>query len=506
MKKHPRQHSRSIYAPLIISFVGVGALVAVLETLKQIGHPDISLWESHTITIFFSASAATAITLVILMKNRVSMLIYRVSNDAIMVTDKDNRILDVNPAFTRITGYTLADVKGKEPDVMKSDRQDAEFFRVMWRELSTNDLWSGELWNRRKNGELYAVAANIYVIRHPSGKIFRYVAELSDITERKASEEALKESEARARALSQSLNSTFNELYSIVEANPDLLYLINADGELVRCNTNFENVCGLDREQMLNRPVTDFVHKEDRPAILERISDVLKNGYATFEVRFMRYDGVAVPYWCNGIVLKGPEGKVIGVTGTGRDVTERKVNEEKMLHSATHDTLTGMPNRELFSDHLHLALATDKREKSRLAVMFIDADKFKPINDSFGHDVGDLVLKETARRIQHCLRESDTAARIGGDEFLVLLPSIDDASDALKVAEKIRETLDQAFEVSGHVVHTPVSIGIAIYPDDGVEESLLITYADTAMYFAKQSGGNTARLFSSIGDSLRTMR
>ncbi len=163
---------------------------------------------------------------------------------------------------------------------------------------------------------------------------------------------------------------------------------------------------------------------------------------------------------------------------------------------AMHDALTGLPNRALFSDRLERALVAATRNKSRMALMFIDLDVFKVINDTYGHAIGDLVLKETARRVQECMRESDTVARIGGDEFMVLLPVIDTEVDAETVAENIRLALVEPFYLAGERLLISSSTGIAIFPDHGSDEHTLFRRADTAMYNAKQSGRNTVRTFS----------
>lgn len=173
----------------------------------------------------------------------------------------------------------------------------------------------------------------------------------------------------------------------------------------------------------------------------------------------------------------------------------QKNTEEQIQRLAHYDSLTELPNRALFFDRLQQALATAKRDKARLAVMFLDIDLFKPVNDTLGHDIGDLLLKEIAQRIQGCLRESDTAARMGGDEFVVLLPTIEMDQDALVVAEKICAALNQPFEIAGHAIRISSSIGIAAYPENGSEEKALLKNADTAMYYAKESGRNTVRFF-----------
>jgi diguanylate cyclase (GGDEF)-like protein len=167
----------------------------------------------------------------------------------------------------------------------------------------------------------------------------------------------------------------------------------------------------------------------------------------------------------------------------------------RALHDSLHDTLTGIPNRKLFIDRLQQALLVASREKRSLSILFIDMDEFKPINDSFGHSAGDVVLIEVAQRIKGCLRESDTVARIGGDEFIVLLPTTKKEQDASEVAEKIRHTLSIPFVLAKQSLSISSSIGVAIYPEHGSDETMLIKNADAAMYCAKNDGRNNVRIY-----------
>lgn len=178
-----------------------------------------------------------------------------------------------------------------------------------------------------------------------------------------------------------------------------------------------------------------------------------------------------------------------------RTLELRTANEE-LTKLATHDLLTGLPNRKLLNDRLQRALSAARRNSARIALMYIDLDNFKPINDTLGHDVGDLLLQEVASRIRSCMRESDTVARVGGDEFISLLPVIESIDDARVVAEKIRHALDQPFALADQVLRISSSIGVAIFPEHGTEENALLKSADLAMYCAKNSGRNTVILFS----------
>jgi diguanylate cyclase (GGDEF)-like protein/PAS domain S-box-containing protein len=205
--------------------------------------------------------------------------------------------------------------------------------------------------------------------------------------------------------------------------------------------------------------------------------------------------GVAEVFLTVKLPLRHEDGSIYALCGISTDITERKDIEQHMQHMAQYDALTHLPNRALFNDRLQQAIVSAQRNKNRLAVMFIDLDKFKPVNDTYGHGVGDLLLKEVAVRIQECLRESDTAARIGGDEFVILLPTIETKPNARKVGEKILSALNQPFELGGHTLQISSSIGIAVYPEHGSTEKLLIKSADIAMYHAKQGGRNNVKVY-----------
>ncbi|MDO8893263.1 MAG: diguanylate cyclase [Sulfurimicrobium sp.] len=173
---------------------------------------------------------------------------------------------------------------------------------------------------------------------------------------------------------------------------------------------------------------------------------------------------------------------------------ERKQMEMSLQHSARHDPLTDLPNRALFHDRLQAALLLADRNETRLALLYLDLDRFKEVNDTLGHPVGDLLLQETARRLRQCVRDSDTVGRVGGDEFLVLLNGMPQQKHAVSIAEKIRAALDEPFDLAGHLVHVSPSIGIALYPEHGDDYRQLIHSADAAMYAAKKRGGNRSRM------------
>lgn len=277
--------------------------------------------------------------------------VYETIAEAIMVVDPDNRILAVNPAFEKITGFRSDEVIGRDRKLMRGTRQPEAFYQEAWRAILETGTWQGEMWYQRKNGSDYPLLMSVNTICGEDGQVLRRIAVFSDITAKKQA------------------------------------------------------------EQQIN-------------------------------------------------------------------------------YLAHHDLLTGLPNRALYADRLTLALATARRNEARLALLYIDLDNFKPVNDSLGHAVGDKLLKQVAKRMLECVRESDTIARIGGDEFVVILPAIHSEADAQLVAEKIRATLAGTFAIDGHQLAISSSIGGAVYPEDGDDENKLMQNADAAMYLAKKKGRN----------------
>ena len=300
----------------------------------------------------------------------------------------------------------------------------------------------------------------------------------------------------RSRA-DQALRENEKLLSDILENVSAYIYVKDTQGRYLFAN-------GLLRG-LFDAPLGEIVGYDDykffdADTAAERREDdlrVLKGGETiqTEETSLNILTGLMAVYLTVKLPLRHEDGSIYALCGISTDITERKDIEEHMRHMAQYDGLTHLPNRALFSDRLQQALAAAKRDQNHLAMMFLDLDKFKPINDTYGHAVGDLLLKEAAQRIQDCLRASDTAARIGGDEFVVLLPIIEAEQDASMVGEKIRNALVQPFELAGHTLNISSSIGVAVYPEHGADEKLLVKSADIAMYHAKKNGRDNVKLY-----------
>ena len=230
--------------------------------------------------------------------------------------------------------------------------------------------------------------------------------------------------------------------------------------------------------------------------------------YYECEVRMRHKNGHWVWVLDRGkVAVRTEDGKALMMFGTHEDITSRKVTEESMLYDLQHDSLTRIPNRSLFQDRLQSSLLMAKRQSHKLAVMFIDLDNFKLINDTQGHDAGDQVLIEIAQLISASLRESDTVARIGGDEFIALLPTVEDSNDALSVAEKLRKAVEDKFrQHSVEMTELTISVGIALYPEHGLDAETLMKNADIAMYIAKHAGKNSIQIFQQTFENSLTVQ
>lgn len=292
-------------------------------------------------------------------KLRLAATVYNYSNEAMMITDADNRIIATNPAFTGLTGYSADEALGKNPNFLSSGRQGRDFYLALWQSLATTRHWEGDIWNRKKSGEFFAEWLSISVVHDDKGAIQNYVALFTD-------------------------------------------------------------------------------------------------------------------------------------------VTEKKKAAEQILQHANYDALTRLPNRRLFRDRLEQGIKQADRSGEMLALLFIDLDHFKEVNDTLGHQIGDELLVQAATRLTAEVRASDTVARLGGDEFTAILGDITDLADVGRIARSLVNTLGQTFHILGKEVHVSGSIGVVLYPADARTVGDLIKGADDAMYHSKTAGRNRFTYFREL--------
>ncbi len=306
---------------------------------------------------------------------------------------------------------------------------------------------------------------------------------LLDASKRRELEEALRESEALHRDL--------------VETSQDLIWRCDAEGRFTFLNKAWERTHGYRIEEMLGRPFTDFMTPEVARRDMEEFARLMDSGSVIgYETTHTSKSGNEIYLVFNAKPLIESDGKQIGTQGTAHDVTERKRAEETIRHMAYHDALTDLPNRTLFRDRLNIALANARRAGQMVAVLYLDLDRFKTVNDTVGHGLGDQLLRRVAERLSALVRDGDTVARAGGDEFTLLLPNITKMEDVVDVATRITETFRKPWSVGGHEFRVTASTGIAVYPDDGDDADLLVKNADTAMYRAKDLGRDNYKFYA----------
>ena len=540
------------------------------------------------------------------------------ANDAILVTEgtpvdePGPRIVYVNETFTRMTGYSLDDVRGETPRILQGPDTDPEPRRKIREALEQWRPVRVELLNYRKDGAPFWVELNIVPVLDDDGLYTHWVSVQRDVTERRREEEERRRNEEAFRA-------------ALAEQASDVVLIIGADGIVRYGSPSLGNALGYRPEEIVGTNVSLYVHPDDADEALGTFGEVLGGpgvGTKPMELRVRHKDGswrffeavgtnmiddpsvggVVVNAWdvtgrklvedelklrdraiaasSNGIIISDPNrpdnpiiyvnqkfeqitgyeaseaigrncrfladgeveqpgvdelrlairegrewsgplrnykkdgtpfwnelyiapvrdegGRVVNFIGVQKDVTERKELEEKLAHQAFHDPLTDLPNRSLFLDRVDHALKRAKQRGDGVAVLFMDLDNFKVINDSLGHEVGDELLVAVAKRLSSCLRNADTAARLGGDEFVVLLEDIEDSKEATNVAVRIEEALRAPFWAGGHDLFITTSVGVALGGTGGERAGDLLRNADLAMYRAKDGGKNSHAVFEPI--------
>jgi len=302
------------------------------------------------------------------------------------------------------------------------------------------------------------------------------------VTERKRAERTIRESEKRYRLL--------------FERNLAGVFRTTLAGRFVECNQATACMFGYDSpEEAMAVPVANLYHSaSDREAFLTKLKS--EKSVTNQEMKFRRKNGESAWAVLNVSLVDDDSGSAGIVEGMLVDITERKVAEERVQSLAYYDALTGLPNRILLHDRLSKALATARRQKHKVALLFFDLDRFKIINDSLGHSVGDLLLQDVAGRLKSCAREEDTVARLGGDEFLIVLSHVNDIPGAAVSAERFMDALTSTFVIQGHSLSVGCSLGISIFPEHGADSETLIKHADAAMYSAKDGGRNNFQFFT----------
>jgi diguanylate cyclase (GGDEF)-like protein/PAS domain S-box-containing protein len=407
------------------------------------------------------------------------------SADMIVLIDRATmRFVDVNATACSLLGYSREELLKKGPqDLLPVSREELE---KSYDELIANPSLSSGMYTyyRCKDGSTLPFESTRRVLH--SGDTYIIAAISRDIRERIAAETALKQSNERFNAAARATN--------------DVIWDWNLVTDEIWWNENFNKVFGHPREGV--KPTIkswhDGIHPEDRDRIVNGVRQLLDRDQENWsdEYRFRRHDGGYAHVFDRGHVIRDDKGKAVRMIGAMADISERKNAEERLNYLAQFDALTGLPNRHLFQDRLVQTMAQAKRSSRPMAVLFIDLDRFKLVNDTQGHGAGDKLLKEAAARLSQCIRSGDTVGRLSGDEFAAILSNLAKPGDASLVAQKIVDILARPFDLDGHRTFVTGSVGITLFPGDGEEPGALIMNADAAMYRAKEQGRNNYQYFT----------
>jgi diguanylate cyclase (GGDEF)-like protein/PAS domain S-box-containing protein len=405
--------------------------------------------------------------------------------NSITITDPKGTVVWTNPAFSALSGYSAEEVRGTNRRALKSGMHDEAFYKEMWQTVSSGNVWRGEVINRRKDGSLSQEEMTITPVASESGEITHYIAINQDIAARKQAESALREAEEKYRVLFE------DAVVGIFQATPE--------GRLLHINRAFAKMHGYDSPAQLLADTSEGSH--ERFISTEKMKEWARalETHGTIrgsEIQVRCKDGSRKWFLASIRAARNADGKIVLHEGSVEDITERKLAQERVDFLAYYDGLTGLPNRTLMRDRLNQALAIARRKHECIALLFLDLDRFKIINDSLGHSFGDLILQQVASRLKREIREEDTVARVGGDEFLIVLTNVVSEAEVETIATRIVNSLSGEFAVQGRSLRISCSLGVSIFPRHGEDAETLIKNADAAMYSAKEKGCNTLCFFT----------
>ncbi|MDR3392668.1 MAG: EAL domain-containing protein [Sulfuriferula sp.] len=407
-------------------------------------------------------------------------LVVEQATDSVFITDPQGNIQYVNPSFERLTGYSAAETIGHTPALIKSGWHDAAFYKRMWDTILAGNSFEGTFVNCRKDGSRFYEEKVITPLLDDERHISHFVSTGRDITDRVHVEEA--------RA----------QLLAILEATTDFIAIMDSKGQLRYLNHAGRIMLGLgETESISDRNIADCQPEWAAQRLLfESFPLARRKGAWHGESAIRGKDGEEIPVSQVVVTHTGKDGELAFYSTIARDITERKQFEGELQRQATHDALTGLPNRVLLQEHLARELARSDRFHFLVAVLFLDVDNFKRINDSLGHAAGDALLCSVAERLRSYLRPSDLVARYGGDEFTIVMGEIGTVEDVSLIAHKLREAFSAPFSIPGQEVYVAFSTGISIYPHDGSDAESLLKNADAAMYKAKLIGRNQYQFYA----------
>ena len=400
------------------------------------------------------------------------------SDNSIVMTNADRRIVYVNDVFQRTSGYTEQELLGRNPNILKSGEHNREFYDEMNRRLERGEPWEGELINRRKDGSLYYEKASIVPV-YLEGRLIYYLAIKLDISKYIEQAKALEQSAA------------------VFENTEEAIMITDRRNRITTVNRAFTEMLGYEEEEVIGKDPKILQSGRHGSSFYEEMwTRLAQHGVWHNKIYNKTKSGEIIPFWMTIKAIKDENGEISSYTAIQTDLREIERSQARADFLAYHDSLTGLANRLNLEEYLAHAVKVSKRNRSNLALLFIDLDRFKVINDSLGHHVGDDMLRKVAKRIQSVLRDTDTIARWGGDEFVVILEDIRKKSDPAHIAQKILTIIQAPIAIQSYKLQTTASIGISLFPDDGATGAEIIKNADSAMYHAKSLGKNNYHYYT----------
>jgi len=480
------QHSKQFFSDIVmikkklLEYKEIELFEVISHTMQDlVDYYDYNRKEQKVITLSFFL--LSFVILIILMFNyqrvrkttrelRAFRYAIENSDNSIVITNKDRKIQYVNEAFELHTGYMKNEVLGENPNILKSDLLTDDFYKEMNEILDRGEKWEGELINRRKNGALLYEKSSIVPV-FLEGELVEYLAIKLDITDYKEQQQKLQQSAA------------------VYENIGDGIMITDSEKKILSINPAFLQMFGYEEEELVGQePMIISSVKQDRSFYKRMWYSLTRRDRWTGKIYNKTKSGKVLPIWLTITVVRDKIGAIANFIAIYTNLEEIVEMEEKADFLAYHDSLTHLPNRANFEREIVRVFDVAKDNHEMIAILFIDLDRFKVINDTLGHHVGDEMLVYLAKRIKNILRKDDLFARIGGDEFVIILESLKTRKNAAMMAEKILSVVREPIQVQNYHLNTSASIGIALYPDDGLEKSEIIKHADSAMYYAKEKG------------------
>lgn len=404
--------------------------------------------------------------------SRQTRQILEAANEGIIGIDVDGSITMANPTAAEILDRDLSALRGMTIEgafILGTGSDSPGTSLPLMDQIKSKAFYATREARLARGDGLSFEAEYAIAPMRDKGKATGYVITLRDVSERKQAE-----SELRLAA-------------TVFEYTSEGLVVADARERVTKTNRAFTAITGYEAAEVFGRPIRSVLFFDDK-VYRDSMTDLNKNGQVEWEQWGKNKSGERYAARQALSVVRSPDGGIQQFAAIINDITERKLDEERIRYQANYDQLTGLPNRALFMDRLSRVVIESRRMKTNVGLMFIDLDGFKAVNDTLGHDAGDLLLKQTAERLDVCVRESDTVARLGGDEFTVIMPLIDSIDSTVVVADRILKSLVKPFDLDGQEGQISASIGISMYPDQAADDKQLLHNADVAMFHAKSQG------------------